>query len=238
MNYTVTTSPLKNGKEKIVFRVTMETGKTAIVNKSVLEFLLKYENQPERLCTDFGFVPVTKADKQRLNVAMSYVNNVFKGDGVVGAVLEMLTARENSRKAALSTPGKSDNYTLTLRESGKVTTVTVERKHNSANLTADEFRCKGGFVVYNYVNFSYRSNNKPVGPINTEMKVFRKEFFYSFLAAHKGIKLKKQPDGSMKIVGVQGSSKALQELVEFWPFVYDRETVIDMAALIAEEENW
>jgi len=181
----------------------------------------------KELSVYFSFHPMTDEDEVRLEKAWRMYCGDYRGDGVMGACAEMLSATPHSKKTTISNSGRNDNYINYRTASGHIIPVSCERKTSGGRIQTFESEfskaehIQGKFVIYSMdvcnSTTSYKRRYVPAVVIPRKLFVEKLEEFNAIKAVNKNHVL----DG----YAIQVSSKKLYNWLLDWPIVFDRTAV-------------
>jgi len=184
-------------------------------------------NSISDLAKYFDFIPMSKADENRLEIAWNMYNDDYKADGVMGCCAEVLTATKGSKKSTVSNAGQFDCCVMYRSESGAVIPVYAERKTNGGRIKTLETEYSrseeihGKYVIYSLdicnANTSYLRRTVKAVVIPRSLFLAKLEEFNAI----KTVNVKHKLSG----YAIQSSSKKWFTWLSDYPIVYDRNAV-------------
>lgn len=166
----------------------------------------------------------TTQDKKRIAVALKMIAEDFKGDGLLGCLIELFACSEKSPKMKVAAQGEKDSRLRFRNGNGNIDYVPIEVKSNGGRIA----HMSGSYTVYCLAftqkykpsksnNWQGAEERRVVKPVVIPTKIFL-DFLYD-----NGIV--KSTNGKQPEPAIQCSSKKLYEALKAWPIVYDRKAI-------------
>lgn len=163
----------------------------------------------------------TKQDKKRIAIALKMIEKDYKGDGLLGCLIELFSCSEKSPKMKVSAQGEKDSRLRFRNGNGNIDYIPIEVKTNGGRIA----NMCGAYTVYCLAftqkykpsksnNWQGAEERRVIKPVVIPTKLFL-DFLYD-----NGIV--KSTNGKQPEPAIQPSSKKLYEALMAWPIVYDR----------------
>lgn len=163
----------------------------------------------------------TKQDKERVAIAMEWIANDYRGDGLLGCLIELFACSENSPKKRVSAQGRIDSRIRFRNGNGNIDYIPVEVKINGGRIE----NMSGSYTVYCLAVTQKHKGSKKTNGMDWEERrlikpvVIPTKLFLSYL---EEIGATKSTNGTHPQTAIQCSSKKLYEALLAWPILYDR----------------
>lgn len=170
------------------------------------------------------FDDCTKQDRKRIEVALKWIAEDYKGDGLFGCIIELFACSERSPKITVSTQNKKDTYIRFRNSNGNIDYVPAEVKTNGGRIG----NMSGRYTIYMLAYTQKHKASKKSGGLDWEERrlikpvVIPTKLFVDFLYAIGAVK---STNGNNPEPAIQVSSKVLYEALQDWCIPYDRTSV-------------
>ena len=166
----------------------------------------------------------TKQDKERIAIALQWIAEDYRQDGLLGCLIELFACCEKSPKKQVSSQGKADSRIRYRNANGNIDYIPVEVKTNGGRIE----NMSGSYTIYCLAYTQKHKGSKKSGGLDWEERRVVKPVVVPtkmFLAFLESIGATKSTNGTHPQKAIQCSSKKLYEALMAWPIVYDRKAV-------------
>jgi hypothetical protein len=163
----------------------------------------------------------TKQDKERIAIAIKWIEEDYKGDGLLGCLIELFACSEKSPKMQVSAQGKADSRIRFRNSNGNIDYIPIEVKTNGGRVA----HMSGAYTVYCLAftqkykpskanNWQGAEERRIIKPVVIPTKLFLNYLYNNGIV--------KSTNGKQPEPAIQCSSKKLYEALQAWPIPYDR----------------
>lgn len=163
----------------------------------------------------------TKQDKERIAIALEWIANDYRGDGLLGCLIELFACSEKSPKKRVSAQGKADSRIRFRNSNGNIDYIPVEVKTNGGRIE----NMSGSYTIYCLAVTQKHKGSKKTGGMDWEERRLVKPVVIPtalFLSYLEQIGATKSTNGTHPQKAIQCSSKKLYEALSGWVIPYDR----------------
>lgn len=163
----------------------------------------------------------TKQDRERVAIALDWIATDYRGDGLLGCLIELFACSEKSPKKRVSAQGKADSRLRFRNGNGNIDYIPVEVKTNGGRIED----MSGSYTIYCLAVTQKHKGSKKTNGLDWEERrlvkpvVIPTKLFLSYL---EQIGATKSTNGTHPETAIQCSSKKLYEALLAWPIPYDR----------------
>lgn len=166
----------------------------------------------------------TKQDKARIAIALEWIATDYRGDGLLGCLIELFACAEKSPKKRVSAQGKADSRIKFRNSNGNIDYIPVEVKTNGGRIE----NMSGSYTIYCLaVTQKHKGSKKTNGQEWEERRIIKPVVIPTklFLSYLQSIGATKSTNGAHPQTAIQCSSKKLYEALLDWPIEYNRKAV-------------
>ena len=166
----------------------------------------------------------TKQDQKRVNIALQWIAEDYKGDGLFGCIIELFACSERSPKQSVSTQNKKDTYIRFRNGNGNIDYIPAEVKTNGGRIG----NMSGRYTIYMLAYTQKHKGSKKSGGLDWEERrlvkpvVIPTKLFIDFLYTIGAVK---STNGKNPEPAIQASSKVLYEALQGWCIPYKRTSI-------------
>lgn len=166
----------------------------------------------------------TKQDKARVSLALEWIATDYRGDGLLGCLIELFACSEKSPKMKVSAQGKVDSRIKFRNSKGNIDYIPVEVKTNGGRIE----NMSGSYTIYCLAITQKHKGSKKTGGLDWEERRVIKPVVIptkKFIAYLQSIGAVKSTNGTHPQTAIQCSSKKLYQALLDWPIEYNRKAV-------------
>lgn len=163
----------------------------------------------------------TKQDKERVAIALQWIAEDYRGDGLLGCLIELFACSEKSPKMRVSAQGRADSRLRFRNSNGNIDYIPIEVKVNGGRIE----NMSGSYTVYCLAFTQKHKGSKKTNGMDWEERrlvkpvVIPTKLFLDYLVE---IGATKSTNGTHPQTAIQCSSKKLYEALTAWCIPYDR----------------